>query len=133
MSEITGILMLDVHPNPITGVTAAPKHVVRVAQGVGSHHGQVCVIIADLTAAIVDSTLIINRGTWNATTLTFTPAVSEPRICAISAPAGLTVSESILYSPNSKNTDEAFQFITTGDGETKVHVRIQGKTVQVAP
>jgi hypothetical protein len=127
--EITGVLILDVHANPVSGVTAG-QHVVKVMND-GNKKMISGLIIADLTAIGTDSTLIINKGTWNGAA--FTPDAVEPRLCAIAAPAGLTVSESIMYTPPNGREDMAYQFITTGDGDTKAHVRSQGKLIQVNP
>lgn len=123
MSQIGGIYTPGIQTIDITGVTTGPKHIVHSPKGQGAHNGPVCAIIADASAGAVDATLTINRGTFTGGTFTLVQ-----RLAFISILAGTTQSQSILKVIG---TEETFQFIVTGDGSTKSHIRIEGRTISV--
>lgn len=124
MTVISGIAV-DLDPIAVNGATIGPNHLVHIPDAVGGHRGDVTVVLSDISGETNGSTIQVNEGTWNGTTFTF-----ERRLAFITVLTGLTQSQTILETVK-KN--KAIQIITTGDVNTKAHVRVQGITVQVAP
>ena len=120
---ISGVYTPDIFTVDFTGATAGPKHIVHVSEGPGTMNGNVCAVSCDVSAGAVDGTLTVNRGTWNGTTFTLIQ-----RLAFVAVLAGTTQPQTIL---NVLGKDEALQFVVTGNGSTKGHVRIQGKTKAV--